>query len=85
MCLTILLGVRSDATPSNSFRLEKSSGFCHPASIPTRASFLSCHNWRQISAVLEGRWRFTESLLIHAFRLTSFSCPANLKGFVSAV
>src|SRR5438309_6707729 len=48
--------------PPHSFRLEKSSGFCHPASIPTRPSFLGCHNWRQISGVLEGRWRFTESL-----------------------
>ena len=48
--------------PPHSFPLEKSSGFCHPASIPTRASFLGCHNWRQISGVLEGRWRFTESL-----------------------
>src|SRR5438132_13205218 len=48
--------------PPQSFRLETSSGFCHPASIPTRPSFLGCHNWRQISGVLEGRWRFTESL-----------------------
>jgi len=50
--------------PPHSFRLEKSSGFCHPASIPTRPSFLGCHNWRQISGVLEGRWRFTESLYL---------------------
>jgi hypothetical protein len=44
------------------FRLEKSSGFCHPLSIPTRPSFLGCHNWRQISGVLNAQWRFTESL-----------------------
>src|SRR5207253_5203147 len=56
-------GVRPDAMPPHSFRLEKSSGFCHPASIPTRPSFLGCHNCRQISGVLEGRWRFTESLV----------------------
>src|SRR5438105_15339742 len=41
--------------PPHSFRLEKSSGFCHPASIPTRPSFLGCHNWRQISGVLDGQ------------------------------
>src|SRR5258708_4592257 len=39
--------------PPYCFRLEKSSGFCHPASIPTRPSFLVCHNWRQISGVLD--------------------------------
>src|SRR5438132_10576255 len=57
--------------PPHSFRLEKSSGFCHPASIPTRPSFLGCHNWRQISGVLEGRWRFTESLYISIKPLTA--------------
>src|SRR5207248_5443796 len=55
--------------PPHSFRLEKSSGFCHPASIPTRPSFLGCHNWRQISGVLEGRWRFTESLVPKRLRI----------------
>src|SRR5205807_9878749 len=48
--------------PPYFFRLEKSSGFCHPLSIPTRPSFLGCHNWRQISGVLDGQWHFTESL-----------------------
>src|SRR5438132_5425677 len=48
--------------PPHSFRLEKSSGFCHPLSIPTRPSFLGCHNWRRISGVLDGQWHFTESL-----------------------
>src|SRR5437879_6373671 len=41
--------------PPHSFRLEKSSGFCHPASIPTRPSLLGYHNWRQISGVLDGQ------------------------------
>jgi hypothetical protein len=48
--------------PPYFFRLEKSSGFCHPVSIATRPSFLGSHNWRQISSVLDGQWRFTESL-----------------------
>src|SRR5260370_10513670 len=47
--------VRPDAMPGYSFRLAKSSGFGLPASIPTRPSFLSCHNWRQISGVLHGQ------------------------------
>jgi hypothetical protein len=41
--------------PPHSFRIEKSSGFCHPASIPTRPRFLGCHNWSQISGVLDGQ------------------------------
>jgi hypothetical protein len=50
-----LSGCPPDALPPYSFRLAKSSGFCHPASIPTRPSFLGCHNWRQISGVLDGQ------------------------------
>jgi len=41
--------------PRYFFRLEKSGGFCPTASIPTRPSFLGCHNWRQISGVLDGQ------------------------------
>src|SRR2546430_5091759 len=70
MCLATFPGVRPDAMPPHSFRLKKSSGFCLPASIQTRPSFLGCHNWRQISGVLEGRWRFTESLDAATDRLT---------------
>jgi hypothetical protein len=35
--------------------LQFASDFCHPESIPTRPSFLACHNWRQISGVLDGQ------------------------------
>src|SRR5437660_1079438 len=41
--------------PPYCLRLEKSSGFLPSRSIPTRPSFLSCHNWRQISGVLDGQ------------------------------
>jgi hypothetical protein len=57
--------------PPYFFRLEKSSGFCHPVSIATRPSFLGSHNWRQISGVLDGQWRFTESLARQLWSLTS--------------
>jgi hypothetical protein len=48
-----LSGCRPDALTLYSFRLEKSTGFCHPASIPTRSRFLACHNRSQISGVLD--------------------------------
>jgi hypothetical protein len=48
-----LSGCRPDALMLYSFRLQKSTGFCHPASIPTRSSFLACHNRSQISGVLD--------------------------------
>jgi len=41
--------------PPYSFGLEKSSGFFHPASIPTCPRSLGCHNRNQIRGVLDGQ------------------------------
>src|ERR1700737_87405 len=46
---------RIPPNPQRSPRTPFASDFCHPESIPTRPSFLACHNWRQISGLLDGQ------------------------------
>jgi len=50
-----LSGCRPDAMTPYSFPPRKIKRFRHPASIPTRPSFLACHNRSQISGVLDGQ------------------------------
>jgi hypothetical protein len=64
-----LSGCRPDALTLYSFRLEKSTGFCHPASIPTLSSFLACHNRSQISGVLDRQMTLYGIAVIESFVL----------------
>src|SRR2546429_7025772 len=60
--LTIFPGVRPDAMPPYFFRLEKSSGFCHPGAFQLALASLAATTGVKSAAYSMGRWRFTESL-----------------------
>ena len=54
-CPAIFPGVRPDAPDAVFLPTLKIKRILHPASIPTRSSFLAFHNRSQISGVLDGK------------------------------
>ena len=57
--------------PRHSFRLEKSSGFCHPGAFQLALASLAPTTGVKSAAYSMGRWRFKESLGKYVPPLTS--------------
>src|SRR5207248_5597135 len=70
--------------PRHSFRLEKSSGFCHPGAFQLALASLAATTGVKSAAYSMGRWRFTESLSLCSHPLTPESCSASIRPMAKA-